>query len=312
LYFVSHNPLQKDVEQLTAYNLDLTNTYTRLDQAHQDLTLKYQDLQTAQAQLQGDLGKLQDQHIQLQQQHDQLQADYQALQKNYTDLRAYSDQLNSNFAAFRDIAIAPPYIYIHGRQVTMAFVKIDGSIERWEVPFDRLETDLEHGHQVRALDNQLLPRLDLFNSTTQEHYHAVDFRPLIDGETFSRVIPVLYYASGGDERFLQEAWNIVTQLSVYSVDIGEAPRYPLETLLASGGDCEDTAILLASMLKAAPVDWKIYLLYMDGDHPTAPVAMNHVAVYVDTGQRQYTIETTEHQTMQPYSNGVSGWYIETL
>lgn len=60
-----------------------------------------------------------------------------------------------------------------------------------------------------------------------------------------------------DYDFLYETWNIVSQLMVYSEDIGETPRYPLETFLAGGGDCEDTAILFASMIIAAPVDWDV-------------------------------------------------------
>jgi hypothetical protein len=48
------------------------------------------------------------------------------------------------------------------------------------------------------------------------------------------------------------------------------PRYPLETFLAGGGDCEDTSILFASMIKAAPVDWEVDLVYMDSDKPDEP------------------------------------------
>ena len=321
-YFVSHNPLQADVDRLTDHIHSLTSSYNQLERQYLGLVANYDALQTDHLQLQRDLDQLKNQHVALrqqhveltaqyqtlQQQHAKLAADYQTLQTDFANLRAYSDQLNASYTTFRNIAVAPPYIYIHGRQVTMAFVKLDGNIERWDVPFDRLENDLERGHQVRANDNAQLPVLSLTNTNTGEHYKVVDFRPLVEGRTFSQVIPALYLSSGSEEQFLQEAWNIVSQLTVYSEEIAETPRYPLETLLAGGGDCEDTSILLASLVKAAPVNWKVYLLYMDGDHPTAPQTVNHVVVYVDTGWHQYTIETTSHQNMLPYSSGVDGWY----
>lgn len=324
LLFVTYNPLQADVDRLTLDNRHLTTAYTQLDQQHRALVAQFNTLRSAHTQLQRDFSQLQEQHAALNRQHTELTAqyqaleqqhaklaiDYQTLQTDYANLHAYSDELNASYTAFRSVAVAPPYIYIHGRQVTMAFVKIDGTVERWEVPFDRLESDLERGHLVRANDNARLPTLNLRNTETGGRYTVVDFRPLVEGETFGRVIPGLYQAAGNDEQFIREAWNIVAQLTVYSDEIDETPRYPLETLLAGGGDCEDTSILLASLLKAAPVNWKISLLYMDSDNPGAPQAVNHVAVHVDTGWRQYTIETTNRQNMLPYPAGVTGWYKE--
>lgn len=40
-------------------------------------------------------------------------------------------------------------------------------------------------------------------------------------------------------KFIYETWNIATQPTAYSEDIGETPRYPLKTFLAGGGDCEE-------------------------------------------------------------------------
>jgi hypothetical protein len=322
LFFVSHNPLQAEVDRLTLDQRNLTTAYNQLDRQYRSLVAQYNILHDAHTQLQRDFGQLQQQYTELNRQHAELTAqyqtleqqraklaaDYQALQTDFANLRAYSDQLNASYTAFRSIAVAPPYIYIHGRQVTMAFVRLDGTVERWEVPFDRLESDLERGHQMRANDNARLPTLDLRNTESGRRYTVVDFRPLVEGETFSRVIPALYQTAGSEDQFIREAWNIVAQLTVYSDEIDETPRYPLETLLAGGGDCEDTSILLASLLRAAPANWKVYLLYMDSDNPGAPQTVNHVAVYVDTGWRQYTIETTNRQDMLPYPAGVTGWY----
>jgi hypothetical protein len=78
--------------------------------------------------------------------------------------------------------------------------------------------------------------------------------------------------------------------------------------LLGGGDCEDTAILAASILDAMPTDWKVQLVYMDADNPQDPQTINHVLVYVDTGEYQTYIETTSNQQMTPYTQ-VEGFYV---
>lgn len=44
----------------------------------------------------------------------------------------------------------------------------------------------------------------------------------------------------------------------------EYPRYPVETLVDMGGDCEDTAILFASILEASSLGFDAILIYMPG------------------------------------------------
>jgi hypothetical protein len=132
----------------------------------------------------------------------------------------------------------------------------------------------------------------------------------VDSTSFSNVIPDLYYASSSEEEFIRTIWNIVGQMTLYSSEIGETPRFPLETLMAGGGDCEDTSILLASMLLAAPVDWKVKLVILDSNNPTDPVAPNHVIVEVITDSNEYLIETTSKTEMTPYPYGVRGWFYD--
>ena len=215
--------------------------------------------------------------------------------------RAHND-LATEYNNLWDRSIQPPYISIYGREVEMAFVKLDGSIAKWYVEFDALENSLQRGHDQRRNPDYLRLR-----TSAGESIWVMDFRPFIEPETFTQVIPPLYYASANEDVFIREIWNIVTQLTSYSSEIQETPRFPMETNLAGGGDCEDTAILLASMLAAAPTDWDVQLVYMDSDHPGDPQTANHVMVFVDTGYRQYTIETTSNWVMEPFDN-VVGWY----
>lgn len=78
----------------------------------------------------------------------------------------------------------------------------------------------------------------------------------------------------------------------------EYPRYPAETLVDMGGDCEDTSILLASLLMS--LGYKSILISPKG-HMGVGIAVKGkypgVSVTMD-GQNYYYIETTE-----------PGWYI---
>lgn len=83
-----------------------------------------------------------------------------------------------------------------------------------------------------------------------------------------------------------------------SKGLAEYPRYPLETLAEQQGDCEDTAILLASILQKMGFD--AVLLALFGFPPGSP---GHMAVgvkgedlpgayYEHAGGRYYYVETT--------------------
>ncbi|NIP62173.1 MAG: hypothetical protein GWN01_16025 [Nitrosopumilaceae archaeon] len=114
------------------------------------------------------------------------------------------------------------------------------------------------------------------------------------GTSFEKVIDEVYANSEDDSDFIYQVWFIVSQLTTYSYDIGDDPRYALETLSRGGGDCEDTAILIADMLKSSShtMDWKIQLVYFDSDNIHRPKNVNHVAVSIDTGDFNTIIEST--------------------
>lgn len=96
----------------------------------------------------------------------------------------------------------------------------------------------------------------------------------------------------------EEKINLVitfVQSLLYTVDsvttsFDEYPRYPLETLIDNGGDCEDTSILTASLLKS--MNYDIILI--------APPGHMALGVNIDAcgsswryeGERYYYLETT--------------------
>jgi hypothetical protein len=133
--------------------------------------------------------------------------------------------------------------------------------------------------------------------------------------SFTNVVDDIYENSYNDNDFIFEIWNIVSNLTVYSPDIGEHPRYALETLTRGAGDCEDHAILMADMLKSSKYakNWKIQMVYFDSDNPTCPQQVNHVALTINTGEKSGILETTakniDDLTMWDI-NSVVGWWSD--
>jgi len=131
--------------------------------------------------------------------------------------------------------------------------------------------------------------------------------------SFANVIDDVYENSSSDSNFIYEIWYIVSQLTTYSSDIGEHPRYALETLTRGGGDCEDTTILMADMLKSSKhtKNWNIQMVYFDSDNPSDPQLVNHVALTVNTGEKFGILETTaktiDDLTMWDVDSVVGWW-----
>jgi hypothetical protein len=299
---VQNHNLQTEMESIVSGYLTLINEHGLLQEAHSGLQLEHNALQQ-------NLVTLQTEHQALQHNYNQLSNDHLALQALYKALEVDYGRSVADFAEFRNIAIVPPYINVHNRVVDIAFYRGDHqTINHWNVPFELLEEAIEDGAQARQ-DQAILT----FKTSSGELFYVMDYQPFIDPQPFETVITDIYYQSASDYDFIQEVWYIVAQLSDYSNELEETPRFPLETFLAGGGDCEDTSILLASMLMAAPVDWDIELVYMDAYYPLDPIEVNHVIVYVNTGaDTRYYIETTSDTggDMLPYSEGVKGWYLQ--
>lgn len=91
---------------------------------------------------------------------------------------------------------------------------------------------------------------------------------------------------------------VFVQTLTYAADevgtgFDEYPKYPVETLVDRGGDCEDTSVLLASLLEALGYDTVLLALY-DANHMALGVASGDFSGYgyEFDGQRYYYVETT--------------------
>lgn len=264
---------------------------------HDSLQLEHSQLLSRHELLLGDFNRLNDDYKALHEQHRNLVNQYNSLVDDY-------DRLNDEYVKLNNEAVKPPYILIHDRSIDMAFRKLDNTLSVWTIPFDSLESSILKGYEERTRMTQIML------SNDDETYRVHDYRAFVDSQPFRRVISELYEQAESPRKFIEEVWLIITQLSNYSSEIGDVPRLPLETLLEGGGDCEDLSILFASLIKAANTDWKVALVYMDIYNPTDPQEVNHVVVHIDTDERGYLIETTSDEVMEPYDDGIVGWFIE--
>jgi hypothetical protein len=177
-----------------------------------------------------------------------------------------------------------------------------GNVYNWEMPMETYDGLVRY---------QPLQKIRFSNPGIGQEYESVDFSPYVR-KSFTGVIDQVYDNSKNDYDFGYEVWYIVSQLTTYSDDIGEDPRWALETLTRGGGDCEDTAILIADMLRSSAhtKNWKIRLYYFDAHNPKNPQTINHVAIHVDDGRYSYILESTEKSYPYVWTDGIKGWHVD--
>jgi len=224
-----------------------------------------------------------------------LQADNLELSNNYEMLMSKHLSLMAELSE----SLRVPYTSISGRQITWAWNDMNGELHEWTLTVDGYRGWIE------------IPKPDkiLLLSDDSKTHTVVDFRPYVRTEGFGNVVPDFYQQCADEWEFAQEAFNLVSQLTVYSEDIGEVPRWPVETLTEAGGDCEDLSILFASLLKAAPYPYELSLVYMDSNNPTDPQYPNHVLVQVETSDWSVLVECTNDQGWGFWGQ-IRGWFFE--
>jgi hypothetical protein len=277
---------------------------------YQDLWKEHSFLKQEFLVLSGDYSSQDQNLVEVLANYDRLKADHNQLLREHAQLEAKYAVLKEQFHSYQGQALAPPYIAIQGRNIDLAFSKLDGTQVNWSIPFDRYELDLERGIRARAgVFGMGMPILRLTHGPEQEIW-VTDFRGFMDPSPFGNVMTDIYEQSPDDRTFITETWSIVGQMISYVFEEDEIPRYPLETLVSGGGDCEDTAVLFASMILAARPDWNLELVYMNSKSPSDPMGFSdHVIVFIDTGMEHYYIETTRIDIMEPYTEGVVGWFV---
>ncbi len=283
--------LSQETQELTRRNTEverLKGEFIYLQNQYNDLQGEFTYLQNQYSNLQGELTYLQNQYNNLQNEHQELLAEYTDTKLKYANILEELEQ-----------SLKIPYVVISGREITCAWKDRGGELHKWTWSVDHYRAWIENPKPSETV------RLNCGGTV----YTMRNLVPYVRTESFSKVISSFYKECASERVFAQEMFNLVIQLTAYSTEIGEVPRWPVETLTEAGGDCEDLAILFASLLKAAPYPYKLSLVYMDSNNPTDPQNPNHVVVWVEACDWKSFVDCTSDQGWNYYTE-VVGWYYK--
>ena len=196
--------------------------------------------------------------------------------------------------------------------------------------------DVPEGHIVRRFDwtwdgaDQLLDfafpwalyqtyRGRLRIPLVDNYDYGVFVEDSLDDPTLGDLADLLWARSGGDGvAYAEYTLAFVQGAIAYLADLPnvEWPLYPLETLVDGEGDCEDTAILYVSLLKARGVAW--HLAFVDTNDDGSP---DHVLALVEVpgsfagpGATVFELDGTLYAVAETASEsmalGVDPWGLE--
>ena len=294
----SNTSLKSQNESLERSNTSLEYQNEKLDRSNTSLKSQNESLERSNTSLEYQNEKLDRSNTSLKSQIGVLNA---KLNIKDVELRQYAEELLSTterldqaeiLAQEYEILSKKPQTVISKTNVEWRLFDSKGNQYDWEMPVSTYE--------------------EFVKDDIPDYDEPVRNFALMVGTSFDGVIDDVYDNSNSNSDFIYEVWHIVSQLTVYDPDIGEYPRYALETLTRGGGDCEDLAILIAEMLKSSAHtgDWTIQLVGIDSKNPTDYQKLDHVIVYVVDGEYGYHIEATDSPSWDYYPNGVNGYFYD--
>jgi hypothetical protein len=257
--------LQDAVDQLNSDYEDLTGEFNALTEDHEELNQQLQDLQEEHTDLIGD--------------QEELMSDYEALTEQYEQLLSEYETLLSDYeAAFGGLDISPESIPVLEKLYTWEWGGVERSV-------------------TITVPEQLY---DYYSE--KERYQTTDYRGYILHPSDDMYVEALVYEFNliqVDEGLTDEnktdlvisfIQNMEYELDADSKGVTEYPRFPVETLVDGGGDCEDTGILMASLLDV--MGYNVSLILMP-DHLAVGIEVNATGVHwVYENVTYYYLETT--------------------
>jgi hypothetical protein len=237
--------------------------------------------------------------------YDDLHEDYYLLLDDYNDLQydyqTLQDTCDDNTVVFADSN--PPSTVIKDGTIYWNFYSRYYSVITWQVPVNT----------YRSYITSPKPKNDrLYLDLDGETIWTYDLRGYIQPEFFDKVIDTLTNGNTAYE-FVREVVNLKNQLISYGgLESGEY-RWSVETLTEGQGNCGDTSILVASLLKSGEEKMNygldISLWYCDVDNMYDPQKVNHVIIGVGYSDGSGELIETTSDAYYTYSQ-VSGWKYE--
>lgn len=257
--------LQDAVDQLTSDYEGLTGEFNALTDEHEELN----------QQLQG----LQDDHTELISDNEELMSEYEALTEQYEQLQSEYETLLSDYeAAFGGLDISPESIPVLEKLYTWEWDGVERSITitvpeqlyDYYSEKERYQTTDYRGYILHPVDDQYVEAL----------LYEFNLIQVVEGLSEENETDLII-------SFIQ---NMDYALDPDSKGLTEYPRFPVETLVDGGGDCEDTGILMASLLDCMGYNVSLILL---PDHLAVGVEVNATGVHwVYDNVTYYYLETT--------------------
>ena len=281
-YFKKYQQWAKDVIEIYKnWGIELQEKNLKLNHDVTELTNKNKKLQSEIKNQQAKYVNEYKHSTSLERDYDKLVDDYNFLVNNHNSLIDNTKELDEWVKSEEK----KPKTTIYNGTVNFEFYDSKENYYNWAVPIETYENYVTLERDLQYFD------LRYPSGKIETHE---DFTIFVEGDMFKDVIDVLYENSKDDYDFLKEVWYVTSNFSTYGYDIGEYPRYAIETFVRGQGDCEDTSILLSEMLRSSKYtkNWTIQLVYMDADNESNPKNINHIAVYVSNGDWGQVIETT--------------------
>jgi len=252
----SYNNLEEQYEVLTQKYETLSSVRER----HEELSEQYQRLINDYNSLEIDILKLNTEYI-------QLQLSYEELLNEYEFLVAALPLSPGPLSA--ETIEREYYWHFQGRYWNLA-LSIPESLYEYYVGKDRSPTLDYSVYVTHPYDDEYI------NTIIKKINFIASEEGLTEAEKINLVIS-----------FIQ---SLPYTSDEVTTPFDEYPRYPLETLVENGGDCEDTSILAASLLKAMKFD---VILIAPLNHMAVGVKVDAVGSYwVQDYEIYFYLETT--------------------
>jgi gas vesicle protein len=273
---------------LTEMYQELTGIYDEAVSEIEGLGEELEGLQAAVEELQGQYDDLDEEYTDLEEDNEALQEAYDVLAEEH---EALGETLNETQESYDSLLMQ--YMIVTGT----------APITPETQPEDTIRKDFawEYGGETYALSLYIPQGLyDYYSNRTRvptEDYSVYVTHPQ-DDDYLSTIIEefdgIAAEEGYGEVEVVSLVVAFVQSLPYTTDDVttgfDEYPRYPIETLVDGGGDCEDSSILTSAILDGMGYDC---ILINPPEHVGVGVAVDHSGTYWPyEGEEYYYVETT--------------------
>lgn len=273
---------------LTPQLNEIQSSYNALELQYGALTMGHETLLGEHSALSEEFEELSEIYQKFTKDHDSLTQDYNSLTENYFELNSSYNQVQTSYNDLLNdyellVAALPPSQapisaetiekeyewYFRGQQWTLSLSIPETQYEYYQKK-DRVPTEDYSVYVTHPFDDEYI------NTIIKKFSFIALTEDLTEAEKIDLVIS-----------FVQ---SLPYTSDTVTTPHDEYPRYPLETLVDNGGDCEDTSILTASLLEALYFD---VILIAPPEHMAVGVNIDAYGTYYTLNEKKYFfLETT--------------------